>query len=98
MKSTEPGAPEPHWILGRGSYAGNRAELEVVLIADSSPRLFPSPGPEGPREKMPAGNMIVDFMDCRLGTIAYELPKLGLLGEMKIFRADTSEETDCELP
>jgi hypothetical protein len=83
------GIPGLRLVLGRGHYAGNRAELDVVLFESPPNSALPSGRDE------PAGTMTVEFSACNFATIEYRLPALGIAGAIEIVRQVSPDERGC---
>jgi hypothetical protein len=86
------GEPGHRWITAQGSYEGDTADLAVYV---SSGGVFDSAEPPvGPPENQ--GTMQVHFTGCNGGEVSYDIPSLGLRGEVPIQRIVQDNVPFCE--
>jgi len=88
------GEPGHRWITAQGPFSGNTASLDVVVTSGG---LFdseaPAPVNSGPGS---VGSMEVSFESCYRGVVKYDLPALGLSGEVPIQRIVNDNVALCE--
>ena len=85
------GEPGHRWLTAQGPYAGNRADLEVFLTSGG---IFDA-GEPAPASS-PYGTMVVEFIDCNTGVIRYDIPSIGVQGQIPIERIVADNVTLCE--
>ena len=85
------GDPGHRWITAQGGFEGDTAELQVVITRGG---VFDAgePAPENEID----GTMTVTFESCTAGTVAYNIPSLGLMGEVPIQRIANDNVALCE--
>jgi hypothetical protein len=86
------GEPGHRWLTAQGAYQGDMAVLDVYLTAggvfDSS---VPAPDPN-----VEVGTITIVWTGCNAGLLSYELPALGLAGDIPIERIVLDNVTACE--
>ena len=86
------GEPGHRWLTAQGQFQGDTADLDVNL---SSGGVFDAANPPvGPPENV--GNIQVHFTSCVNGVVAYDIPSLGLSGEVPIQRIVLDNVARCE--
>lgn len=86
------GEPGHRWMTAQGAYNGDTADLAVYV---SSGGVFDSAEPPvGPPENR--GTMQVHFTGCNAGEVRYDIPSLGLQGEVPIQRIVQDNVPFCE--
>jgi len=86
------GEPGHRWITAQGSFEGATATLDVY---QSSGGVFDSAEPAvGPPEKI--GTMTIIWTDCNTGVVTYDIPSLGLMGNVPIQRVVTENAALCQ--
>jgi len=82
------------WITAQGPFEGNTASLDIVITSGGVfDRMQPEPVNSGPGS---VGSMEVTFESCHRGVITYDLPGLGLSGEIPIQRVANDNVALCE--
>lgn len=86
------GEPGHRWLTAQGPYAGDTAALDVHLTAggvfDAS---VPAPDPA-----VQVGTITILWTGCNSGILTYDLPALGLSGEIPIQRIVLDNVALCE--
>jgi plastocyanin len=86
------GEPGHRWLTAQGPFAGDTAELDVHLteggVFDAS---VPAPDPA-----VQVGTITIVWTGCNSGTLTYDLPGLGLSGEIPIQRIVLDNVALCE--
>jgi hypothetical protein len=86
------GEPGHRWLTAQGPYSGDTAMLKVYV---SSGGVFDSAVPAvGPAVQ--DGTMQVRFSGCNAGVISYDIPSVGLAGEVPIERIVLDSVALCE--
>jgi hypothetical protein len=86
------GEPGHRWLTAQGPYQGDTANLDVFV---SSGGIFDSADPPvGLPEK--SGTMHVHFTNCKAGVVDFDIPSLGLSGEVAIQRIVLDNVARCE--
>ncbi len=86
------GEPGHRWLTAQGPYVGDTAVLDVFL---SSGGTFDSVEPVvGP--PLAVGTITITWTSCNSGTLVYDLPALGLMGEIPIERIVLDNVPACE--
>jgi len=85
------GEPGHRWLTAQGTYAGNKATLNIIVseggVFDAG---TPAPIPR------PDGTIVLEFSDCTAGTITYDIPSVGRQGVIPIQRIAPDNVTLCE--
>jgi hypothetical protein len=87
------GEPGHRWMTAQGSYSGDTASLTINVTKGGT---FDSAQPPVTRNPDGDGTMTVEFADCTEGLITYDLPSLGLAGEIPIQRIVEENVPLCE--
>jgi PKD repeat protein len=87
------GEPGHRWLTAQGPYDGDTAVLEVFL---SSGGVFDSPEPPVFTDPEPYGSITIKWTSCNAGILTYDIPSLGLMGEIAIERIVTVNVPICE--
>ena len=87
------GEPGHRWLTAAGPYEGDTAVLDVVL---SSGMIFDSGEPPVESVKMEGATIEIVWIDCKAGILKYDIPTLGLSGEMPIERIVEDNVPACE--
>lgn len=86
------GDPGHRWLTAQGAYAGDTATLDVYLTAGG---VFDAPLPEpDPAEQV--GTITIVWSGCNAGMLSYDLPDLGLAGDIPIERIVLDNVPPCE--
>ena len=85
------GEPGHRWLTAQGTYAGNKATLNIIVseggVFDAG---TPAPIPR------PDGTIILEFSDCTAGTITYDIPSVDRQGVIPIQRITPDNVALCE--
>lgn len=87
------GEPGHRWLTAQGSFAGDTAMLDVYLSAGG---VFDAPTP-APDPPMLVGTIEIVWTTCNAGVLTYDLPALGLSGEIPIQRIVLDNVLACEM-
>jgi plastocyanin len=86
------GEPGHRWLTAQGAYDGDMADLNVYRTSGG---VFDSSEPAvGPAEEM--GTMTIVWAGCNEGVLSYDLPGLGLSGDIPIERIVLDHVPACE--
>ena len=86
------GEPGHRWLTAQGPYSGDTATLAVHV---SSGGVFDSAAPAvGP--PVQDGTMQVRFSGCNAGVVSYDIPSVGLAGDVPIQRIVLDNVALCE--
>jgi cyclophilin family peptidyl-prolyl cis-trans isomerase len=85
------GEPGHRWLTAQGTYSGSTAVLDVFV---SKGGVFDSASP--PPASTKDGTMILEFSDCKSGTISYEIPSVDRQAEIAIQRVALDNVALCE--
>ena len=80
------------WLTAQGPYDGNQANL---VVYNSSGGLFDSVLAAPQLE--PIGSITLQFENCKNGTVSYDLPSYGLMGEIPIQRVASDNIAACQI-
>ena len=81
------------WLTAQGPYFGAAADLTVYLTEGG---VFDSVQPEAMTDPNGYGSMAIEFADCTEALVSYQIPSLGLVGEIPIVRIDDDNVPLCE--
>jgi sugar lactone lactonase YvrE len=87
------GEPGHRWLTAQGPFEGDTAELTVYLTRGG---VFDAAQPPAETDQDGYGTMTVEFLTCREGRVTYDIPSLGLAGEMPIQRIVEDNVALCE--
>jgi glucose/arabinose dehydrogenase len=86
------GDPGHRWLTAQGTYEGASASLDIQV---SSGGIFDSPLPAvGPPVK--DGSMLITWRDCEAALVSYDIPSLGIAGDIPIERIVADNVALCE--
>ena len=85
------GAPEQRWLTAQGPYDGDTATLEVFISSDGT---FNSADPEV--TNVQDGTITITWTSCNSGILTYNIPSLGLSGQVPIERIVLANVPLCE--
>jgi cyclophilin family peptidyl-prolyl cis-trans isomerase len=85
------GGPGQRWLTAQGSFTGNRAELTIYSTEGG---VFDS-GEPAPASRED-GTMVVEFTDCTLGSVTFDIPSVDRQGVIPIQRLATDNVAMCE--
>ena len=87
------GEPGHRWLTALGPYDGDSALLDVFL---SSGMIFDSGEPEVTTEQLEGASIWITWSSCEEGVLTYDIPSLGLSGEIPIQRIVDDNVAACE--
>jgi GH35 family endo-1,4-beta-xylanase len=87
------GEPGHRWLTALGPYAGNRATLTLFRTEGGR---FDAVEPAASTDEGGIGTMTLEFADCSTGRAVYDIPELGLSGEIPIQRVTGDNVPLCE--
>ncbi len=87
------GEPGHRWLTALGPYEGDTALLDVFL---SSGIIFDSAEPPVTTEQLEGATIEIVWTDCKTGLVKYNIPTLGLMGEIPIERIVEDKVAACE--
>lgn len=85
------GDPGARWLTAFGDYENGRAELAIEVTRGG---VFDSAAPMTTQDL--DGTIILEFADCENGLVSYDIPSLGLQGEIPIQRIALDNVERCE--
>lgn len=86
------GKPGQRWLTAFGPYEGGTANLTIYLTEGG---VFDQGQPPATTDQSGYGTMTVEFADCTAGLVSYEIPSLGLQGQIPIERIALDNVTLC---
>jgi hypothetical protein len=87
------GEPGHRWVTAQGGYQGDTATLDVFLTTGG---VFDSEEPESVTDPDPIGTITIKWTSCTAGTLTYNIPSQGLMGEIPIERIVLDNVALCE--
>ena len=87
------GEPGHRWLTALGPYEGDTAVLDVFL---SSGMIFDSADPPVDTVAYEGATIEIVWSDCKTGLVKYNIPSLGLMGEIPIQRIVEDKVAACE--
>jgi plastocyanin len=87
------GEPGHRWLTAQGPYQGDSATLNVSLTEGG---VFDSAQPPATTDPVPAGTMTIVWTGCNEALLSYDLPGLGLAGDIPIERIVLDNVPSCE--
>jgi len=87
------GEPGHRWVTAQGNYDGDTATLDVFL---STGGVLDSEEPAAVTDPEPIGTITIKWTSCTAGTLTYNIPSLGLMGEIPIERIVLDNVPLCE--
>jgi len=87
------GEPGHRWVTALGGYAGDTATLDVFLTSGG---VFDASQPPAVTDQDPIGTITIVWTGCNAGTLTYDLPGLGLAGDIPIERIVLDNVATCE--
>jgi len=87
------GEPGHRWLTAQGPYEGGTANLTVSMTEGG---VFDSAAPVPGVDPAGYGSITLEFADCRVGLLTYDLPSVGLAGEIPIQRVSEDNVAFCE--
>ena len=87
------GDPGHRWLTAIGPYAGDTATLTIYVTEGG---VFDASDPPANNDGIGDGTLSIEFADCTKGLVTYEIPSLGLSGEIPIQRITDDNVALCE--
>ena len=87
------GGPGQRWVTAQGPYDGVTATLDVFLTTEG---VLDSEEPESVTDPVPYGTITIKWTSCIEGILTYNIPSLGLMGEITISRIVDTNVALCE--
>ncbi len=87
------GEPGHRWLTALGPYEGDTALLDVFL---SKGMIFDSSQPPVTTEQLEGATIEIVWTDCKTGLVKYNIPTLGLSGDIPIERIVPDNIPACE--
>ena len=87
------GEPGHRWLTAQGPYQGDTATLDVSVTSGG---VFDAAQPPATTDPDPAGTITISWAGCNEGLLAYDLPGLGLAGDIPIERIVLDNVPACE--
>jgi hypothetical protein len=87
------GEPGHRWLTGQGFYEGDTALLDVFL---ASGMVFDSAVPPVESEQLEGATIKIVWIGCNEGLVEYNIPSLGLSGDIPIERIVLDNVPTCE--
>ncbi|MFB3077215.1 MAG: hypothetical protein ACE1Y4_04330, partial [Lysobacterales bacterium] len=85
--------PGHRWLTALGPYEGDTALLDTFL---SSGMIFDSAAPPVTTEQLEGATIEIVWTDGKTGLVKYDIPSLGLMGEIPIQRIVEDKVAACE--
>lgn len=87
------GEPGHRWLTAQGQYAGDTAVLNVTLTEGG---VFDAAQPPAANDPNPVGTITIVWTSCNAGLLTYDMPGLGLSGDVPIERIVLDNVPACE--
>jgi PKD repeat protein len=87
------GEPGHRWLTASGPYTGDTATLDVFLTSGG---VFDSAEPPAITDQEPIGTVTIKWTGCNAAVATYNIPSLGLMGDIPIERIVLSNVPLCE--
>ena len=87
------GEPGHRWLTASGAYTGDTATLDVFLTSGG---IFDSGEPPAVTDPEPIGTVTIKWTSCTAGVLTYNIPSLGLMGDIPIERIVLDNVPLCE--
>lgn len=87
------GEPGHRWLTAQGPYEGDTASLNVSLTSGG---VFDAAQPPAATDPNPVGTITISWAGCNEGLLSYDLPGLGLAGDIPIERIVLDNVPACE--
>lgn len=81
------------WLTAQGPFKGDTANLTVYVTEGG---IFDAAEPAAVTDPAGAGTITLEFADCSDALMSYQIPSLGLSGEIPLERIATDNEPLCE--
>ena len=87
------GEPGHRWLTAQGPYSGDTATLTLFNTVGG---VFDAAEPAASTDPGGAGEMTIEFADCEDGLVSYDLPSLGISGQIPIQRITADNVARCQ--
>ena len=87
------GEPGHRWLTAQGPYTGDTATLDVFLTSGG---VFDSAEPRAITDQEPIGTVTIKWTGCNAAIATYDIPSLGLMGDIPIERIVLENVPLCE--
>ena len=87
------GEPGHRWLTAQGPYTGDTATLDVFLTSGG---VFDSAEPPAITDQEPIGTVTIKWTGCNAAIATYDIPSLGLMGDIPIERIVLENVPLCE--
>jgi plastocyanin len=87
------GEPGHRWLTASGPYTGDTATLDVFLTSGG---VFDAAEPPANTDPEPIGTVTIKWTGCNAGVATYNIPSLGLMGDIPIERIVLENVPLCE--
>lgn len=87
------GEPGHRWLTAQGGFSGDTAVLDVFLTSGG---VFDAAEPAAVTDQNPVGSIVITWMDCTSAVLSYDIPGLGLVGEIPLRRITSDNVPLCE--
>lgn len=87
------GDPGHRWLTAQGPYETDTAELTVYMTKGG---VFDAAEPAAETDPEGIGTITLEFADCNAALMSYQIPSLGLSGEIPLQRIVTDNQSLCE--
>lgn len=87
------GEPGHRWLTAQGPYEGDTANLTISMTEGG---IFDSAVPVPTTDPANYGSITLEFADCTAGVLTYNMPSLGLNGEIPLERITGDNVALCE--
>lgn len=87
------GEPGHRWLTAQGPYVGNTANLTIYVTEGG---VFDAAEPTVTTNLDGDGTMKIEFADCGIGLVSYEIASLSIAGEIPIQRITNDNVALCE--
>jgi PKD repeat protein len=87
------GEPGHRWLTASGPFEGDTATLDVFLTSGG---VFDSAQPPAVTDQEPIGTATITWTSCNAGILTYDIPSLGLMGDVPIERIVLENVPLCE--
>lgn len=88
------GDPGHRWATGLGPYEGDTAELTLYCTEGG---VFDSELPKAVTGQEGCGTLILEFEDCMSGFVHYDIPSIGRVGSIPVWRIADDNVELCEM-
>ena len=87
------GEPGHRWLTASGPFEGDTATLDVFLTSGG---IFDAGQPPAITDPVPIGTITIKWTSCNSGILTYDIPSLGLMGDIPIERIVLENVALCE--